>query len=1004
MEQIQDPIPLILIDMAGFSILNEDTQIALVKRLQQGIRESIQPMIGGADPDKIIGRHGTGDGYFLFLEGYSIPVAMRFAWNLEQFLHVDKKRHPGEEPLRLRIGMTWGKVSLIGDQYHGNALTQAERLINHDWIKEVLQKRPDHPLVLVASAPFWNRWNQHPRKSDSNLAFPEDRPWIEETLIVKHEDAIPCHIQVEPDLFSQIHNKISSLIPWLKSLRDRTMYIRIEGIGSSGGNQQANRYPIETLFTPLKTRSYRDTPKGNTERQAILEGSEAVNLATLLPQHRHLFIEGQPGTGKSTFLHLIAATLAKDWLGEACPEGGTWRKRFLGMEDGPPPAMPLFLKLWELAQLLVQMKPPNKADDRYRLLDLLQTTPDAHNDQTWRKDWEQRLTKGTAMLLLDGLDEVADVTVRGRMFDVFQNAVTHWPKCPIIVTSRPISADLLKSMGFHRTVIDPFETPAIQEFINRWSTAIFNQESNTLPIGEANRHADLLGKAILNKPAIRKLATNPVMLTCLCIVHWNEGRLPEGRARVYDKVIEWLMLSRKRLREEHGYTSRFALAAFTKIALTMMGLGLNDKKAAFDLDEAATIALPLYQRHILQTAELPQVRDWVHFECFRSGIMEETSRNKLRFWHLTFQEYLAARALAEMDKEDWWPIIDRQLVNPQWRETVDLFPGVLLKGGDLGVDELLSRILNKYPGQSLNEMALKAGILGRILEPLNVYDYQPEPAIKTLFRQALERSLELFTPEGAASVPIAQRLPAAEALGQGGDPRLADDQWQKNMIRIPGTNIHLGKYLVTVMEYQRFIEDGGYANPDFWQEDRAWSIRQAEGWNEPKNWPEQLDHPNRPVVGVSWYEACAYCLWLSKERKESFHLPDENDWQQAAAPDDRTYPWGNEGPTPERANYLDGKIGAPSPVGLYPMGDGLYGHCDLAGNVWEWSASPWAKGGNKGKYGPQKVVRGGSWVGPDFNLRGGGRVVDGVGGRGDDLGFRLAAPPAFNNKTDVQSS
>ncbi|MBF0144997.1 MAG: AAA family ATPase [Magnetococcales bacterium] len=200
MEHIQEPVPVVLIDMAGFSKRNREIQIDHLKRLQQGIRESIQPMIGFADPDQVIRRHGTGDGYYLFLKGYPIPAAMRFVWNLEQFLHADKIRHPGEEPLRLRVGLTLGDVGLVGDQYLGDALILAQRLIDHDLIKEVLQKRPDHPLVLVASAPFWNLWYHHPKKSDINLAYPEDRPWIEETLVVKHGDAIPCRIQVEPEL------------------------------------------------------------------------------------------------------------------------------------------------------------------------------------------------------------------------------------------------------------------------------------------------------------------------------------------------------------------------------------------------------------------------------------------------------------------------------------------------------------------------------------------------------------------------------------------------------------------------------------------------------------------------------------------------------------------------------------------------------------------------------------------------------------------------------------
>ncbi|MBF0108653.1 MAG: SUMF1/EgtB/PvdO family nonheme iron enzyme [Magnetococcales bacterium] len=1009
MEQIQESIPIVLIDMAGFSTRNRDTKTDHLKRLQQGIRESIQPMIGFADPEQVIRRHGTGDGYYLFLNGYPIPVALRFALNLETFLYADKKQHSREEPLRLRLGLTLGEVGLVGDQYLGDALTQAQRLVDHDWIRELLKERPDDPLALVASATFWNQWNHHPKKSHPNLAFPENRPWIEEQLIVKHGDAIPCRIQVEEDIFSRIKRKIppsvfqpqlQDLTPWLQSLRDRTQYIKISGIGSGGGRGKlANLYPIEQLFTTLKTRE--SQPRDSTTGpEAVLDRIREVNLADLLPRHRHLFIEGQPGTGKTTFLHLAAATLAKDLLEVVCPEGGTWRKRYLGMDD-PEPYTPLFLKLSELATLLTDRKSGTRADDCDRLLDLLQTTPDASEDPAWRDHWQQLLRNGRALLLLDGLDEVADDAVRERFFSIVQSAKNRWNNCRIIVTSRPFGAERLAEIGFHRAVIEPFDAEATQKFIGRWSAAI--HATGQQPEGEARQHAQKLEAAILNSPAIRLLAANPVMLTCLCVIHWNEGELPEGRARVYKAVIRWLLGSREHLRKERHYTDRYALEAFAAIALAMMGREEDGKKAICDLEEAAKVAWPLFRRHFpTPLPDLRQVRDWVRFEALHSGILEEPSRTRIRFWHLTFQEYLAAQELAWKSDEGWWQVIEKQLLNAQWRETVNLLPGVLFdEGGKRRVDDLLSQVLNKYSGTTLVDAARQAGILGRILEPMKAYQYQPDPEIRGQYLDVLKRATAIFTVAGARKVPVSERLSAAEALGQGGDSRLAEDQWQNNMIPVPETDICLGKYLVTVMEYQRFIEDRGYDTPDFWQEERAWTFRQAEGWSEPSEWLAQLNHPNRPVVGVSWYEAWAYCHWLHKKRGIPFHLPEEKDWERAATHRQGDYPWGREQPTPELANYDAGKIDAPSPVGIYPADNGPHGHCDLAGNVWEWSASPWTEGGigdeRVKKYGPPKVVRGGSWFDPASGLRVGLRYVSLAGGRGGVLGFRLAAPASLGS-------
>lgn len=176
-----------------------------------------------------------------------------------------------------------------------------------------------------------------------------------------------------------------------------------------------------------------------------------------------------------------------------------------------------------------------------------------------------------------------------------------------------------------------------------------------------------------------------------------------------------------------------------------------------------------------------------------------------------------------------------------------------------------------------------------------------------------------------------------------------DDERPRHAVLLDAYAMDL--YEVTVGRYAAFLRQTARKSPVFWDT------------------VDLTEHANRPVIGVDWEDADAYCRWTGGR------LPTEAEWEHAArGTDERRYPWGNHTPTSELANYAIGARFSYSqtlmPVGHYEKGASPYGMYDMAGNVWEWvqdwyGANYYEVSEQQNLRGPEegqfKVLRGGSW-------------------------------------------
>ena len=265
-------------------------------------------------------------------------------------------------------------------------------------------------------------------------------------------------------------------------------------------------------------------------------------------------------------------------------------------------------------------------------------------------------------------------------------------------------------------------------------------------------------------------------------------------------------------------------------------------------------------------------------------------------------------------------------------------------------------------------------------------------------------------PTGTVTLPAEVLVPGGPfTMGTSTEPWALDNERPAHLREVAA--FHIDTAPVTCGAYRRFIEDGGYTDgrwwapegwamvrehdlsaPLFWHRDAGQWLRRRFGMTEPVREDE-------PVLHVSWYEADAYARWAGRR------LPSEQEWEKAARHDPASgrslrYPWGDEDPTPERANLGQRHL-RPAAAGAYAAGRSPAGAGQLIGDVWEWTSSDFLpypgfvafpyREYSEVFFGPgHKVLRGGSFAVDPVACRGTFRNWDLPVRRQIFSGFRTA--------------
>jgi formylglycine-generating enzyme len=194
--------------------------------------------------------------------------------------------------------------------------------------------------------------------------------------------------------------------------------------------------------------------------------------------------------------------------------------------------------------------------------------------------------------------------------------------------------------------------------------------------------------------------------------------------------------------------------------------------------------------------------------------------------------------------------------------------------------------------------------------------------------------------------PVMRRIP--EGWFQMGCDAGRDDEKPAHRAWVDA--FELATFQTTNAEYSRFLADTRHPSPSLWDN-------------------PSFTNPEQPVVAVSWFDAVAYCDWLSRTLGKQYRLPTEAEWERAArgGVEGETFPWGNCAPE-ELPEYANRWKSGPEPVGLYAPNP--YGLHNLGDNVHEWcadwyDAAYYGVSPERNPQGPltssRRASRGGSW-------------------------------------------
>lgn len=409
------------------------------------------------------------------------------------------------------------------------------------------------------------------------------------------------------------------------------------------------------------------------------------------------------------------------------------------------------------------------------------------------------LDQGRALLLLDGLDEVQELSRRHLVVERVESFVAHHRQQgnKFLLTSRIVGYRevRLSVQGMTECTLVDFDEEDIGDFVTKWTSALEKAAHGDTATAQeqAEEERQELLFAVAHNPGVRQLAANPLLLTILALMKRQGVALPERRAQLYDRYVETLLRHWNLARGLDRRSARDLDVVETQRVLAPLALWMHETSPGVGLVKREAVRRKLIEIYETRSADDPEraAEQLLADARDHASVLLERGPGEYGFIHLTFQEYLAAVAIAQLGgQREIAPVVAQLATHVEedtWREVSELTIGYmgLVQQRDEAASETLLHLIKQAPGQPGAALILA----GQAAADVGSSGVTQSCRIEII--EALQAAM--FDPNLEMSI----RTDAGSVLGAIGDPRDLDQ-----MVSVPsgafimGTNDEEGKAAV----------------------------------------------------------------------------------------------------------------------------------------------------------------------------------------------------------------